>query len=158
MAILRSSVPVLITFSVLSFFLTYPPPLLSATAADGTELATEVCRNTTSFAFCHDAIYSDPRAPDADRYVLSYIAFGKAYSNATDTRDYITSKIKSGGGKPETLRGLKKCLGYYEEAVRILVRCWATWIRRRFRGWINCRLRLKAIHALARSGLEGGRP
>ncbi|KAL0363095.1 UNVERIFIED_CONTAM: hypothetical protein Scaly_1264700 [Sesamum calycinum] len=84
MAILRSSVPVLITFSVLSFFLTYPPPLLSATAADGTELATE------------------------------------AYSNATDTRDYITSKIKSGGGKPETLRGLKKCLGYYEEAVRIL--------------------------------------
>ncbi|KAK4439501.1 hypothetical protein Salat_0285000 [Sesamum alatum] len=121
MAILRS-VTILIAFSVLCCFLTSPPPLLSATAAaaDRTELATEVCRNTTNFAFCRDAIYSDPRAPDADRYVLSYIAFGKAYSNATDTRDYIAYKIKSGGGKPEILRGLKKCLGHYEEAVRIL--------------------------------------
>ncbi|KAI3456618.1 hypothetical protein Pfo_013281 [Paulownia fortunei] len=121
MAIFRT-VPLLIALTVVCCFLP-SPPFLSATAKR-IELATQVCRNTTNFAFCRDTIYSDPRAPDADRYVLAYIAFGKAYSNATHTRNYIVSKIKSieaaGGGKSGILKGLKNCLGYYNEAFRTL--------------------------------------
>ncbi|KAL0300920.1 UNVERIFIED_CONTAM: hypothetical protein Sradi_6368800 [Sesamum radiatum] len=97
--------------------------LLSTTAAAGTtELATQICRNTTSYAFCQEAMYSDPRAVAADRYVLAYIAYRQAYLNATDTADYIASELKSmgSGGVSGSLTGLRKCLGYYQEAIRRL--------------------------------------
>ncbi|KAK4434747.1 hypothetical protein Salat_0637600 [Sesamum alatum] len=110
-------------------FLSFTPPplafilcsvlLVSGTAASGagtTELATQICRNTSSYAFCQEAMYSDPRAVGADRYLLAYIAYRQAYLNATETADYIASELKSGGASGS----LRKCLGYYEEAIRRL--------------------------------------
>ncbi|KAK4413062.1 hypothetical protein Salat_2953400 [Sesamum alatum] len=94
---------------------------IAAAAAGTTELATQICRNTSNYAFCQEAMYSDPRAVGADRYLLAYIAYRQAYLNATDTADYIASELKSksmeSGGASGSLR---KCLGYYEEAIRRL--------------------------------------
>lgn len=91
--------------------------LLSFAAAKKPELATEVCKNTTDFNFCRSAVYSDPRAATADRYELIDIVYRKAYLNATDTRDYIASKVKSGGTESESL---KKCLRDYNKAIQKL--------------------------------------
>ncbi|XP_047944542.1 cell wall / vacuolar inhibitor of fructosidase 2-like [Salvia hispanica] len=88
--------------------------LLPSAAAQKPDLAVAVCRNTTDFAFCRAAVYSDPRAPGADRYELIDIIFRLAYRNASDTRGYIAGKVKSGAGE------LKKCLGDYDKAVAIL--------------------------------------
>ncbi|PIN13271.1 hypothetical protein CDL12_14105 [Handroanthus impetiginosus] len=87
-----------------------------------TDLATKVCRTTSNYAFCHNAIYSDPRAAGADQYFLSYVALRQAHLNATETLDYITSKLKSmkAGQGSGLLRGLRKCEGYYQEAIRTL--------------------------------------
>ncbi|KAL2475799.1 Cell wall/vacuolar inhibitor of fructosidase 2 [Abeliophyllum distichum] len=89
---------------------------------NSTQLATQVCKNTTNFSFCQASVYSDPRAPVADRYVLSYIAFGLAYKNATNTSDYIDFTLKSikEGAKPEIIEALQKCQGDYKEAIRAL--------------------------------------
>ncbi|PIM98839.1 hypothetical protein CDL12_28677 [Handroanthus impetiginosus] len=136
-----------ITFALLYYF--------SGGGAAKTELATQVCRNTTDFVFCRNAIYSDRRAPDADRVVLAYIAFGLAYSNASDTRNYIASRIKSGGGNSGELSRLKNCKIAWSIIIRRFgswLRCWATWTRRRIPGWINCPLKLRDIHALAKKG------
>lgn len=105
-------------FLTVSLLITLAAPLILSAAAKKPELATEVCKNTTDFAFCRAAIYSDHRAPNADRYELIDIAFRKAFLNASDTRDYIASKIKSGGGGKSD--NLKKCLGNYKKAVQIL--------------------------------------
>ncbi|KAG6416399.1 hypothetical protein SASPL_123829 [Salvia splendens] len=73
-----------------------------------------VCRNTTDFAFCRAAVYSDPRAPSTDRYELIDVIFRLAYRNASDTRGYLAGEVKSGAGE------LKKCLADYDKAVAIL--------------------------------------
>ncbi|KAK6149595.1 hypothetical protein DH2020_017120 [Rehmannia glutinosa] len=115
-----STVPLLLTLTVLCCLL--PTPLFLSAAAEKTQLAIEVCKNTTDFNFCRQSIYSDPRAPTADRVVLASITFTNAYFNATDTRDYIASQIKliGGGGNPDIIKGLKSCLGNYNEAVRAI--------------------------------------
>ncbi|GFP94146.1 putative invertase inhibitor [Phtheirospermum japonicum] len=85
------------------------------------QLATQVCQNTTDFDFCHQTIYSDPRAPTADRIVLAYIIFGKTYLNATNTQTQIQHKItENEGGKSDVLNGLKSCVGYYTNAIGAL--------------------------------------
>lgn len=88
-------------------------PLFPSAAAE--DLAIQVCKNTTDFTFCHDAVYSDSHAPGADRYQLVDIIFRQAYLNATDTRDYIAGEIKLGGGG-----GLEKCLANYNGSVKVL--------------------------------------
>ncbi|KAI3466474.1 hypothetical protein Pfo_023137 [Paulownia fortunei] len=95
---------------------------LSGAAAGTTDLATQVCRNTTNYAFCRDVIYSDPHSVGADQDFLAYIVFRQAYFNATNTQDYITSELKSmeAGRKSGKLTGLRKCQGYYQEAVQRL--------------------------------------
>lgn len=88
---------------------------LSAAAEEKGELATEVCKNTTDFGFCRSAVYSDPRAATADRYDLIDIVYRKAWSNATDTKNYIASHMKSGSEI-----SLKKCADNYNEAIQKL--------------------------------------
>ncbi|KAK6123907.1 hypothetical protein DH2020_042350 [Rehmannia glutinosa] len=97
------TVPLLLALTVLCCFLP-SLPFLSA-AAKKPELAIQVCKKTTDFKFCRQTIYSDPRAPDADRVVLAYIAFKNA------------SKIGGGGGKSGILKGLKSCLADYNQAI-----------------------------------------
>lgn len=89
------------------------PPFPSAAAGE-TDLAIQVCKNTTDFTFCHDAVYSDPHTPGADRYQLIDTIFRQAYLNASDTRKYIGEEIKLGGG------GLEKCLANYNGSVKVL--------------------------------------
>ncbi|XP_022843074.1 cell wall / vacuolar inhibitor of fructosidase 2-like [Olea europaea var. sylvestris] len=86
------------------------------------ELATQVCKNTTNFSFCQAAVYSDPRAPKADRYLLSYVVFELAYRNATNTSNYIDILLKSmnGHADPEIMEAMKKCQGDYMEAIKTL--------------------------------------
>ncbi|XP_057765185.1 cell wall / vacuolar inhibitor of fructosidase 2-like [Salvia miltiorrhiza] len=88
--------------------------LLPSAAAQKPDLAIAVCRSTRDFAFCRAAVYSDPRAPGADRYELIDIIFREAYRNASDTRGYIAGEIKSGANS------LRKCLADYDKAVEIL--------------------------------------
>ncbi|KAL1556285.1 cell wall / vacuolar inhibitor of fructosidase 2-like [Salvia divinorum] len=90
--------------------------LLLSAAAQKPDLAIVVCRNTTDFAFCRAAVYSDPLTPGADRYELVDIIFRLTFRNASDTRGYIAGEVKSGAGD------LKKCLADYDEAVAILER------------------------------------
>ncbi|KAH6777195.1 hypothetical protein C2S52_007371 [Perilla frutescens var. hirtella] len=87
--------------------------LVPSAAAQKEDLAIQVCKKTRDFAFCRAAIYSDPHAPGADRYMLIDIVLRQAYRNATDTRDYIAAAIKSGGG-------LKTCLTNYDKSVETL--------------------------------------
>ncbi|XP_051125532.1 uncharacterized protein LOC127247631 [Andrographis paniculata] len=110
-----------LTVAVATWFILLCPALISS-AEEAKELASQVCRNTTDFSFCQDAIYADPRAPGANRVVLAYIAFGKAYANGTDTRAYIASRLTSGGANESegVLTGMKNCLTKYDEAVQTL--------------------------------------
>ncbi|KAG8385926.1 hypothetical protein BUALT_Bualt03G0096000 [Buddleja alternifolia] len=87
-------------------------------------LATEVCKNTTDFNFCRDTIYSDPHGPDADRVFLAYILVRKIYRNASDTKTYIESEIKSieaGRENRDLLKGMKKCVGKYKDVNQTLI-------------------------------------
>ncbi|KAK2984263.1 hypothetical protein RJ640_010222 [Escallonia rubra] len=97
----------------------------------GLKLIRDVCKNTSNYQFCMDALSSDPRAPTADSYVLAYISFDLAYLNATHTNHAIAvllSNLTSGGGgacRNSTecallRRGLQRCHGYYVEAIRVL--------------------------------------
>ncbi|KZV32890.1 invertase inhibitor [Dorcoceras hygrometricum] len=101
--------PLIFTFFVVCFSIVNSIRVPPAT----TELATEVCKNTTIFDFCHTVIYSDPRAPTADRVTLAYIAFGQAHANTTKAVDYIDSWIKSRKEEDKTMVGMKKCLRFY---------------------------------------------
>ncbi|KAG9149448.1 hypothetical protein Leryth_003402 [Lithospermum erythrorhizon] len=89
------------------------------------ELVNQVCKNTSNFQFCQETIYADPQAPEADRYVLAYITFRKAYQNATSTSKHIVALIKNmtnnmGHEKIIQLGSLKECNGYYNEALKVL--------------------------------------
>ncbi|THG08654.1 hypothetical protein TEA_015524 [Camellia sinensis var. sinensis] len=53
------------------------------------ELVSSICKNTTNYRFCVESLYSDPRTPTADSYVLAYVSFDLAYLNASHTEDYI---------------------------------------------------------------------
>ncbi|KAL3643301.1 hypothetical protein CASFOL_014116 [Castilleja foliolosa] len=87
------------------------------------QLATQVCRNTTDFNFCNQTIYSDPRAPTADRIVLAYIAFGTAYLNATNIQTQIQLKITENEGRKSNSSiddQLKNCMDHYSDAIGAL--------------------------------------
>ncbi|OVA19705.1 Pectinesterase inhibitor domain [Macleaya cordata] len=60
-----------------------------------TKLVNSICNQTTNYKFCVDALYTDPRAPNADQIVLAYISFGLAYTNATNTQAYIKDLVVS---------------------------------------------------------------
>lgn len=89
--------------------------LLPSAAAAKPDFAIQVCKNTTDFAFCRAAVYSDSHTRGADQYELVDVIFRLAYPNATDTRDYIAAEIKSGGSG-----GLEKCLANYKTSIEIL--------------------------------------
>ncbi|KAK6154577.1 hypothetical protein DH2020_008825 [Rehmannia glutinosa] len=105
-----------------TFILSCSTSLLLLSTAGTTDLATQICRNTTNYAFCRDVIFSDPHAAGADRDFLAYLIFRQAYLNATGTRDYIKSELKpdESDRSPDTFPGLRKCLGYYKMAVQRL--------------------------------------
>lgn len=94
----------------------------TVTNSNSSELAIDVCKNTTNYNLCVEALYSDPRTPTADRYVLAYISFDLAYVNATATRAYIDQLLENNKNTNSSreLIGLKSCQGYYEKAVRDL--------------------------------------
>lgn len=109
MAVSVGYLPLIFTFFVVCFS-TNSIPVLSAT----TELATKVCKRTTIFDFCRAVIYSDPRAPTADRVTLAYIAFRQAHTNTTKAADQIASWIDKDG----TQVGMKKCQRFYRWAAQ----------------------------------------
>lgn len=90
----------------------------SSHAKKPTELVKSICKNTTIYTFCVDALYSDPRTPTADAYVLSFISFDLAYLNATSTRAYIQTLLSRGSRRDSKL--LKRCDRFYGEAVQAL--------------------------------------
>lgn len=80
------------------------------------DLVKEVCNQTSNFTFCVDSLYSDPRTPHADRYVLAYVSFGSAYRNADATRHYIAMLLSNNVSEPQK-RFLQKCSSDYTKAV-----------------------------------------
>ncbi|GFQ02766.1 pectinesterase inhibitor [Phtheirospermum japonicum] len=119
-----STASLFITLTIFCCFILSPPFISLADAARykvKAQLATQVCRNTTDFSFCLKTIYSDPRAPTADRIVLAYIAFGNAYLNSSNTQTQIQLKITDAeNGKSDVLDGLKSCMGHYTKAIGAL--------------------------------------
>ncbi|KAK3009546.1 hypothetical protein RJ639_014646 [Escallonia herrerae] len=125
---------VVLIFSSCSYAV--PFSIVDATNTDtsltstGLELIRDVCKNTSNYQFCMDALSSDPRAPTADSYVLAYISFELAYLNATHTNHAIAvllSNLTSGSDECRNStecallrRGLQRCHGYYVEAIRVL--------------------------------------
>ncbi|KAI5652388.1 hypothetical protein M9H77_29575 [Catharanthus roseus] len=89
--------------------------------SSASSLADQVCKNTTNCTFCEQAIFSDSRAPTADRYVLAYISFGLAYVNATHTLNYTDSLLHN-ATTPTQAPALRKCRSFYVEAVKALSR------------------------------------
>ncbi|CAN1178475.1 Cell wall / vacuolar inhibitor of fructosidase 2 [Linum perenne] len=85
-----------------------------ATAAAPTKLVQELCKKTASYPLCVEALYADPRTPDADRTTMAFISVGLAYKNATGTRTYISGL--RGGGRVGQER-LKICGSGYDVAV-----------------------------------------
>ncbi|KAL2467043.1 Cell wall/vacuolar inhibitor of fructosidase 2 [Abeliophyllum distichum] len=111
-----------LTFSLYCSTSIFPSSVSASSDLNSSQLANQICKNTPNFSFCQAAIFSDPRASAADRYVLSYIAFGQAYRNATSTKNYIGFSLKSikAYANPTILSGMQKCRGFYEDAIRAL--------------------------------------
>lgn len=86
---------------------------LHVTADSG--LVDMVCKQTSDYKFCRDALYSDPRTPDADEITLTYVAFGLAYRKASSTQDQITSLLSKSTGPLH--QQLKQCHGDYAMAI-----------------------------------------
>ncbi|XP_073158967.1 cell wall / vacuolar inhibitor of fructosidase 2-like [Henckelia pumila] len=101
MAVSAGYLPLFLSFFFLVCFSKNPIPALS----DTTGLATKVCKSTTIFDFCHAVIYSDPRAPTADRVTLAFIAFELAYANTSKAAYQIASRDKD--------VGMQKCQRLY---------------------------------------------
>ncbi|KAG5561017.1 hypothetical protein RHGRI_004142 [Rhododendron griersonianum] len=92
----------------------------SSYAKNPTELVESICKNTTTYAFCVDSLYSDPRTPTADAYVLAFVSFDLAYANATRTEAYVRALLGRGGSRGEYSRLLERCDRLYGEAVSAL--------------------------------------
>lgn len=87
-----------------------------------TKLVDAVCRKTySSYSFCVESLYSDPRTPSADSYVFAYISFGLAalaYLNASTTQQHVAHLLnKSAGGHSQQLH---TCYHDYNKAVSAL--------------------------------------
>ncbi|CAI9755069.1 unnamed protein product [Fraxinus pennsylvanica] len=111
-------------FFIFTLFLCFSTSIFTSASPhqDSSQLATQICKNTTNVSFCMSAIFSDPLASSADRYVLSYIVFGQAYKNATSTKNFIGLSLKSmkSDENRRVLSGMQKCQGFYEDAIRAL--------------------------------------
>ncbi|KAJ0082487.1 hypothetical protein Patl1_09633 [Pistacia atlantica] len=84
-----------------------------------TKLVVQVCNQTSNYTFCVEALYTDPRTPDADRYSLAYVSFGLAYVNATTTQDRITKLLKNATTVHDR-DGLQTCQSDYKKAINAL--------------------------------------
>lgn len=91
----------------------------SSHSKNPTELVKKICKNTTTYGFCVNSLYSDPRTPTADAYVLAFISFDLAYANATRTNAHVQALL-SREKNPDFRRLLKSCEKLYGEAVSAL--------------------------------------
>ncbi|CAK7323384.1 unnamed protein product [Dovyalis caffra] len=70
-----------------------------------TKLVDKVCKQTSSYSFCVQSLYTDSRTPEAYEYTLAYIAVRLASINATSTQHYISDQLKltsiNGSGRHE---------------------------------------------------------
>ncbi|PSS32838.1 Cell wall / vacuolar inhibitor of fructosidase [Actinidia chinensis var. chinensis] len=90
-------------------------------AEQPTELVSSICKNTTNYNFCVESLYSDPRTPTADTYVLAFIAFDLAYLNATHIQAYIRQELlHNATSGSDYSRRLQICDGCYDRAVSAL--------------------------------------
>ncbi|KAI4343186.1 hypothetical protein MLD38_027719 [Melastoma candidum] len=86
------------------------------------EVVRRVCRRASDYEYCVNTLNSDPRSPDADRYLLAYISFGMAFTNASSTLDYISRLLKSGWSNDTKLAdGLRECRKGYKKGVAAMV-------------------------------------
>ncbi|KAK4851418.1 hypothetical protein QYF36_014955 [Acer negundo] len=89
------------------------------TAKNTTQLVDRVCNKTNNYSFCVEALYTDPRTPDADTYTLADISFRLAYKTATNTRRQITQLLKN-STTTDDHDGLGRCLKNYNKAIEAL--------------------------------------
>lgn len=88
-------------FQCFLLFVAIPSPCAATKPLKPTKLVDAVCRKTnSSYSFCVESLYSDPRTPTADSYVLAYISFGLAYLNASATQHHVARLLnnKTQGG------------------------------------------------------------
>ncbi|KAI3440253.1 PMEI domain-containing protein [Psidium guajava] len=78
-------------------------------------LVDKVCKQTSDYKFCSDALNSDLRTPGADEITLAYIAFGLAYHKASSTQLQITSLLSNSTGPVH--EHLEQCHGDYVTAI-----------------------------------------
>ncbi|KAK0602751.1 hypothetical protein LWI29_036658 [Acer saccharum] len=89
------------------------------TAKNTTQLVDRVCNKTNNYSFCVNALYTDPRTPDADTYTLADISFRLAYKAATNTSRLITQLLKN-STTTDDHDNLKRCLKDYNTAIEAL--------------------------------------
>jgi pectinesterase inhibitor-like protein len=105
------------TFLCLSVFLAFSTFIYPSQAAT-TELVKHICNQTSNYTFCVDSLYSDPRTPAAEAYVLAYVSFRLAYLNATATQDRIAVLLKhAASGQSQHLH---RCNHDYKKATSAL--------------------------------------
>ncbi|RVX13170.1 hypothetical protein CK203_018087 [Vitis vinifera] len=86
-----------------------------------------VCHESQNYAFCIQALESDPKTPAAKDYMdLAVISLNLGISNATDTRSYINDMYESPGTDPSKKPALKGCISGYDGAVGSFKVLWGT--------------------------------
>ncbi|GMP37225.1 hypothetical protein CsSME_00009010 [Camellia sinensis var. sinensis] len=108
-------------FSCCCFFLIMNPTTGTG-AGQPSELVSSICKNTTNYRFCVESLYSDPRTPTADSYVLAYVSFDLAYLNASHTEDYIDMLLNNTTADCDSrlLQRLQRCSSFYGGAISAL--------------------------------------
>ncbi|XP_050370765.1 cell wall / vacuolar inhibitor of fructosidase 2-like [Argentina anserina] len=111
------------TLSLFQCCLFIPCPCAATTSTrplrPTSKLVDAVCRKTySSYSFCVESLYSDPRTPTADRYVLAYISFGLAYFNASTTQHHVAHLLNKTVGAQQLQ--LRQCYHDYNGAVSAL--------------------------------------
>ncbi|XP_058076306.1 pectinesterase inhibitor-like [Magnolia sinica] len=107
--------------SILLFLLFSLPPYLSTARViinDDYSIfeVYTICKQTTDFDFCSQALNSDPRTPTADLVTFSEISLDLASRNATDTSKYI-SQLLSKATDPVIKEHLSVCSQAYKSAI-----------------------------------------
>ncbi|XP_058202715.1 cell wall / vacuolar inhibitor of fructosidase 2-like [Rhododendron vialii] len=107
----------LLLFFCCCFFTLLINPTSSHPTQPTSELVESVCKNTTIYEFCVDALYSNPRTPTIhDPYSLAYISFTLAVVNASDARLNMQILLKSSRSRSEYSKLLRRCVQLYGEA------------------------------------------
>ncbi|KAL5769382.1 hypothetical protein ACOSQ2_016165 [Xanthoceras sorbifolium] len=109
----------LVFFFIIFIFTNHPSYAADYHHHPTTLLVDQVCNKTNNYTFCFNALYTDPRTPEADSYTLAYISFGLSYNTATDTLRRITELLNNATAH-HNRRGLKRCQKDYNEAVAAL--------------------------------------